>query len=610
MSSAVLAEAAADWPTLEAPSLCAAFQQTAAARPDEVALRTPGGDVEITWSAYADRVRSIAGGLASLGVQAGDIVLLMLTNRPEFHLVDTAVMHLGAVTVSIYNTYPEDEIRGILNETGARVVVSESAFVDRVAGAAGDGVQLVMADDASHPGTITLGDLEGRGPVDPDFDATWRAVDGDSELTLIYTSGTTGPPKAVRCLHRTMMFPMGSLHRVAPIGPDGRVVSFLPFAHIAERYFSHYAAMVFGFSITCCADPAQLGRAVAEVHPTRFFSPPRVYEKVMSGLQAAIADLPPDEQQTTRAAIEVGYERVRAEQTGGGVSAELAARHARADDEVLLGLRRRIGLDVVEWISVGAAPTPYHVLEFFHAIGVRIAEFWGMSECLLALANPTASARLGTVGRVVPGVEVMLADDGEILVRGENVMPGYRNAPEKTREAIDPAGWLHSGDIATQDEDGYVSIVDRKKEIIINSAGKNMSPSRIESLLKGSSDLIGQAVCVGDGRNYNVALLVLDPEASRAWARQNDRSDATVEELATDQAVRDLVAEAVERANGQLARVEQIKYHELLGTEWVAGGEELTPTSKIRRRTINEKYADVIEGMYASGERSTAAGRT
>jgi long-subunit acyl-CoA synthetase (AMP-forming) len=264
------------------------------------------------------------------------------------------------------------------------------------------------------------------------------------------------------------------------------------------------------------------------------------------------------------------------------------------------GLRARLGLDQAVAVNVGAAPTPLEVLEFFHAIGIPVGELWGMSEtCGVATLNPPEKVKLGTVGPPTPGIDLKLAADGEVLVRGDSIMAGYRNMPEKTAETIDGDGWLSTGDIGELDDDGYLKIVDRKKELIINAAGKNMSPASIESDLKTSSPLIGQAVAIGDQRSYNVALLILDPEYAPTWAEKNGIEDSSLAALATDERVQAAVQEGVDAANAKMARVEQIKKFTILPTDWEPGGDELTPTMKLKRKPINEKYEAEIEALYA-----------
>jgi long-subunit acyl-CoA synthetase (AMP-forming) len=282
------------------------------------------------------------------------------------------------------------------------------------------------------------------------------------------------------------------------------------------------------------------------------------------------------------------------------VPAEVTAAAQAAEEGMFSALRHQLGLDEAAAVSVGAAPTPVEVLEFFHAIGIPVGELWGMSEtCGVATSNPIDRIKLGTVGPPMPGVELKLAGDGEVLVRSAANMPGYRNMPEKTAETIDAEGWLHTGDIGELDEDGYLRIVDRKKELIINAAGKNMSPASIESKLKSASPLIGQVAAVGDARRYNVALIVLDPDYAPVWAQRQGIDDTAPESLAEHEAVRREVEAAVGSANERMARVEQIKKFKILPTEWAPGGDELTPTMKLKRKPIEHKYAAEIDALYA-----------
>jgi long-chain acyl-CoA synthetase len=513
---------------LDARSLCEAFQITAARRGDAIAVRTPDGSVELSYAQLRDEVERVARGLHRLGVRAGDAVGLMMVNRPEFHVVDLAAIHLGATPFSVYNTSSPEQIEYLFGDAGNKLAIVERAFAQRVP----DGPDVVPVEE--------LGELDPD--PDLDFEASWRAVGPDAVLTLIYTSGTTGPPKGVEITHANMLAELRGLDDFLGAMTPGRAVSFLPSAHIADRWASQYTALcTYGHELTCCPDPREVMAVVREVHPTIFGAVPRVWEK-------------------TKAALEAG-----------GVPKE--------------AIKAALGLDQCERFVIGAAPTPVEVLEFFAGAGIVIQEVWGMSELsCVATMVPADDARFGTVGKPIPGVEVKLADDGELLVRGGIVMRGYRNQPEKTREALDADGWLHTGDVATIDEDGFVTIIDRKKELIINAAGKNMSPANIESALKSAGPLIGQACVVGDRRPYNVALLVLDPEAGL-----DPRNPEVLERVQSE----------VDAANSRLSRVEQIKRFALLEEEWLPGGDELTPTMKLKRKPIVEKYTERIEELYA-----------
>jgi long-chain acyl-CoA synthetase len=578
-------------------TVCELFQITSSQHADREALRTRGGEVTLTWREYAQRVRDIAAGLVALGLARGETLALMLVNRPEFHLADTAAMHVGAVPFSLYNSSSAEQVEHLLADSGTRIVITEQAFLESIerARAGRASIEHVFVVD----GTPSLTSLEQFGAPDFDFDDRWRAVQPSDLLTLIYTSGTTGPPKGVQITHANYMAELRAFAGIADFKP-GRLVSYFPMAHMAERVVSHYNAIAYGHTVTCCPDPRQVIAYLPEVRPTFFFAVPRIWEKVKAALEAGIANEPDEAKRAAiHGAFELGLRRVRLRQAGEEVPRDLAAQCARADESVFSKLRERLGLDQAEHILTGAAPSPVDVLEFFHAIGIEILEVWGLSESTgLATSNLPGRAKLGTVGLPATGVELRLADDGEVLVRGGIVMVGYRGRPEKTAEAIDAEGWFHTGDVGTLDDDGYLRIVDRKKEIIINSAGENMSPANIEAQVKGSSTLIGQACVIGDRRPYNVALIVLDPDSAATFANHRSLDDHSLAGLARDGAVIEEIASAIERANSGLSRPEQIKKFRVLGTDWEAAGDELTPTLKLKRKPIEQKFADEIEALY------------
>ncbi len=499
----------------QALTLCEAFQLTAANKAGQVALRTPGGKVELTFAQVAARVEKIARGLHRLGVRHGDTVGLMLLNRPEFNLCDCAAMHLGATPFSIYSTCSPEQIAYLFSNAQNKVLITESQFLEKIWAAGVNSLEHVVSVDGAPDATIGLEQLEAFDAPDFDFEATWKSVQPEDLVTICYTSGTTGPPKGVELTHANVLAECHAAAAVIEHDPEGRIISYLPNAHMADRYSTHYVQLLYGTEVTVISDVTQITAVIAEVHPTSFGSVPRVWEKMKAGLQAAIAAEPDGaRKQAVQWAIGVGLERVRAEQAGEAVSEELLDECAKADELVLGRLRERLGLDQTKMLYAGAAPTPVEVLEFFHAIGLPICELWGMSELTcVGTCNPRERPKLGTVGPPLPGIEVKIAEDGELLCRGEMVMRGYRSDPTQTAEAIDADGWLHTGDIAEIDAEGYVKIVDRKKELIINAAGKNMSPANIEAQLKGSSPLIGQAIAIGDRRPYNVALIYSTPTA-------------------------------------------------------------------------------------------------
>ncbi|HXS46369.1 MAG TPA: long-chain fatty acid--CoA ligase [Solirubrobacterales bacterium] len=577
---------------LSAKTMCEAFQLTAAEYAAAPALRLKDSDYEATFAEYAEAVRRRAAGFAALGVERGDTVGFMLVNRPAFVLTDCAAMHLGATCFSIYNTSSPEQIEYVVGDAANRVIVTEAAFLERVLEAR-ERVEtlehVIVVDGEAPEGTVSLAELETMGDPDFDFEAAWRAVEPDDLLCLIYTSGTTGPPKGVQISHDNMTSQWRACDEVHATSPGGRTISYLPSAHIADRWGLLYSQMVYGSCMHCCPDPRQLVAYSIEVKPTTWGGVPRIWEKLKAAIEMGMGgEQDAKKREATERAMEVGRRRAAA-YIAGDIPADLQAEWERADELVFSKIRATLGIDQVEWFVVGAAPTPPEVLEFFLALGIEICETWGMSETTaIATMNRPGAMRVGTVGPPMPGVEVKLATDGEVMVRGPVVMKGYRNMPDKTAEALTEDGWLLSGDVGEFDADGYLRIVDRKKELIINAAGKNMSPANIEAKLKAASPLIAQVVAIGDRRPYNVALIVLDREtlAARGAAAEDPETIAEIER-------------AVASANERLARVEQIKRFRVLDGEWEAGGDELTPTLKLKRKPIGEKYAAHIEALYA-----------
>ncbi|MUL78691.1 long-chain fatty acid--CoA ligase [Mycolicibacterium sp. CBMA 226] len=538
-----------------------AFQQMVAARGDAVALRSADGARTYTWRQYADEVRRIAGGLAALGLRRGDTFAALLTNRPEFNLTEAAASHLGATTYSIYNTCPTEQIEYLLTDADTRIVVTERQYVDKVKAAQSPVEHILVIED----------DDIGRLQPDDDFDfeAAWQAVHPDDVLCLIYTSGTTGPPKGVEHTHRSAIAMAEAVNAFYPYACGDTFISYLPSAHAADRFFTHYFGVLGGIELITLAEAKLLPAVLSQVRPSLFIAVPRTWEKLKTGVQLQLkAD-----------------DRLKA-------SFDVGAPH------VIDAIKRRLGFDRLKWALSGAAAIAPDDFAFIQKLGIPVSEMWGMSECGLGTGAPPSMARQGTVGMAPPGAELRLADDGELLLRAPSVMKGYRNNPVKTAEAIDADGWLHSGDIAEIDDEGYVRIVDRKKELIINAAGKNMSPTNIEGAIASSSPLLGPVVAIGDGRPYNVALITLDPDAATTFAAELEIS-ADPAAMAAEPKIRDIVAKAVEVGNAKLSRVEQIKRFTILPTFFAPGSDELTPTSKLKRKPIAAKYAAQIEELYA-----------
>ncbi|MFY9587941.1 MAG: AMP-binding protein, partial [Actinomycetota bacterium] len=513
--------------------------------------------------------------------------------------------------VSLYNTLAPEQISYIANHCGARfAVVEDIGFLERFLKAREEMPHLEQvilirgaSEESASDWVVAWDDVMATGAAqaakDPEaFDRSWKQVAPDDIATLIYTSGTTGPPKAVIDTHRQLLWHWEMVSRVYEFRPDDSGLSYLPLAHAAGRLSGHYQPISYGGTVTCVPDFNDLLIHLLETRPTLFLGVPRVWEKLYAGMNAALAAQPDENLRSlVQGAIDTAREVVAHEQKGAEIPEELRARYEQAKP-ILNAVLDRVGLNRVRWAMSGAAPISTEVLEFFTALGIQLFEVWGMSELTaVATGNAPGRVRIGTVGPATPGVEVKLADDGEILARGGNVMAGYYKDPEKTAETIDADGWVRTGDIGAVDEDGYFSIVDRKKELIITAGGKNISPANIENLLKDHL-IIGQACVIGDRRAYLTALIVLDPDVAPAWAASKGIKAATLAELASHPDVLAEVQTAVDQANERVARVENIRKFTVLPAEWTAESEELTPTLKLKRRVITTKYADDIEAMY------------
>ena len=587
-------------------TVTARFRDRVRDQADEVALRAKDGDrwVETTWGEYGEQAARVAGGLRELGVGEGDRVLLMLRNRVEFHVVDLGVLLLRATPISVYNSSSPEQLQYLAQHSRAKVAVVEADFLERLQKVRAELEDLqavvVLDPDESHgEDVVRYESLLEAEPVDTD--AAADAAQPDDLLTVIYTSGTTGPPKGVMMTQANAVAEADIIYEsvVQRDATGWDVISYLPMAHIAERVVSHYGGPLVGIVATSCPDPTQVGAYLREVRPDAFFGPPRIWEKMKSSIETTIAAQGEERRAGFQQALEAGKKVDQARRRNGGeVPSEHAETWEQLDAAAFAPLRQMLGLDDATWLLTAAAPIPVEVIEFFRACGLPLSECWGMSETTGGLTWSHWDYVLGSVGRPAPGCEVRIADDGELLCRGPNVTTGYLDEPEKTAEALDDDGWLHTGDVARVDDDGYVYLVDRKKELIITAGGKNVSPANVEAALKGIP-LVGQAAVVGDGRPYLVALLTLDPDAAEQWARSNGKDDVALEDLADDPDVLAEVERGVEEANQGFNRVEQVKKFSLIGEEWMPDSELLTPTMKLKRRGVNQRYAERIDGLYA-----------
>ncbi|MFF5112448.1 AMP-dependent synthetase/ligase [Streptosporangium sp. NPDC000509] len=608
----VLEERAAIEREIAGRTVCDQLKEAAESNPDAPAYSDPveGGWSTLTYSQARQRVLEIAAGFAALGLEPGEAVALMMINRSEHVLADLGAVHAGGVSCSVYSTFAPEQVAFVAGDVGARIAVLGGPadlarwepVLDELPGlrkvivleGAPAGDRFLSWDDFLALGRETLA-------ADPEaVDARWRAVTADDVLTVLYTSGTTGNPKGVPLTHSNVFFEVVATTRMADLPNNGTQISYLTYAHIAERVLSLYLPL-FKFSHThFCTDLTQLGATLGQVKPVLFFGVPRVWEKMMARLQALLATQPEEQQEGVRRAMAAGLAYVEANQYGRTPSPEVLAAYEQADAALLSIIRSMIGFDNAGWLATAAAPMPLEVQRFFAGLGLRILDVYGMTETTGAFtANAPERFKLGTVGQAGPGVEVRIAEDGEIITRSPANTRGYLGRPEATAELLDEDGWLHTGDVGSIDEDGFVSIVDRKKELIITSGGENISPANIENHLK-EHPLIGQALAYGDSRPYPVAILTLDGEVAPGWAQANGISFTTLADLAEHPDVLKAVEGAIAAANEKLARVQQVKRWRLLPVEWTAESAELTPSLKLKRRVIHSRYAEIIDGMYES----------
>jgi len=572
-------------------TLCELFSATVAGRGDRPAL-AQAGHPGYSWTEYAGRVARVASGLAELGVRHGEPVALALGPSPEFHVVDTALFHLGAVPFSLQDRDTVEHDVDNLRLAGVHTLITDlerREHVRKVVDRHGAITNVVVVD--AEPGggrELSLVDLLDRTAA-VDLDVLRKAVDPEDIATLIFTSGTTGAPKAVQLSHRAITSAVRGTLALAP-SVDGDALSYLPLNHIAERFMSHYTALATGTTIHSVPDPAALYDEIVRIRPTRFFGIPRIYEKLATRARALIEADP-----ALVAALELSRRKVRADQERRQLpDGVVTAADAALGD--LAPVRVALGLDRAEFLGVATAPSSAAMLEFFLSLGLRVSDIWGMSEIIMCTLNPPHAIRLGSVGRFLPGVEGRIAPNGEVQVRGSNAFSGYLGDPLRTAETMDPDGWVSTGDLGSI-EDGYLSIRGRKKEILITATGKNISPAAVEAALKDASPLIEHAVAIADGRRYVTALVALDPDALAAFAAQHGHSGAFAE-LSTQPDVRAAIADAVASANLTLAGPETVRAVEIASEPWSPGGDELTATSKLRRDEVARKYADTIERLY------------
>jgi long-chain acyl-CoA synthetase len=575
-------------------------------KPDCLLHKVNGKFVPISTQELVERVRGLAKALRDLGVRRGDRVALMAENGPHWPTVDFAVLAIGGAHVPIYPTLLPEQAAYIVQDSGAKVVLAQGK--ERLQGllerrSEMPSVEHFVAIGCEPPaGTLGFVDLieRGRGWDQAALEAECKLAGTDDLATLIYTSGTTGNPKGVMLSHGNIASNVvNALERLDIVG-DYTALSFLPLAHSFERTVD-YIYFYRGCTIAYAESVQAVAQNLGEVKPQVFVSVPRVYEKVLARVQENVAKSSPTKQKIFRWAVGVGKEALPWRLRKSSPPGLLGIKTAIADKLVFGKIRERLGGRFVMAVS-GGAPLGRDVAEFFWGAGVPIYEGYGLTETSPVLTvNAYDAVKMGSVGKAIPGVELRLAEDGEILARGPNIMLGYFNNPTATAEVIDAEGWFHTGDIGQLDGEGFLTITDRKKELIVNAYGKNIAPAPIENLLK-SDPLIGQAVVIGDQRPFCVALLVPEFEGLRSWARREGIAATDDAKLVREAKVRAHFASAVERANAELARFEQIRAFEILPAEFTLETGELTPTQKVKRRVILKKYAETIDGLYRGHE--------
>lgn len=599
---------------MPAQTIVERFNERVSQHPDRVALRFKSGGRwnDITWREYGNHVRAAGKALIALGVGHGDKMSLLSKNRPEWHIADIACLSVGAATAPIYVTNSPDQVRHVVADSDSKVIVVEdNDQLEKVLKVRGElpALQKVVVisgyqGDADADFVLSWEDFLalGNDVADSSFDDALKSVKPEDLATFVYTSGTTGNPKGVMLTHSNIWWTCQSSEQHIPIGnaEDGRALSYLPLSHIAERMISHILQIYYG---TCTWFAESLDTLIADLQeckPTYFFGVPRVWEKFYAGVQAKMAAADPNDRKAKLAkkAVEVGHKVTVLEQEAvnrGGKMADaniplpLKLQHALLDKLVLTKIRAAFGLEQCDLALSAAAPLSADLIWFFHSVGIKITEGYGQSEDNGPTSwNPPDAIKIGTVGTALKGVEVKIADDGEILVRGGNVMAGYYKNEEATKETIDSDGWLHSGDVGEFDAHGYLKITDRKKDLIITAGGKNIAPQEIENRVKHAHPLISQVVVIGDRRPFLTALVTLDEEKTQGKGS----------ELANDPSTHAEIVAAIGKVNEGLAKVEGIKKIRILERDFLQEENEITPTMKVKRKQINEIYADVIEDMY------------
>ena len=587
------------------------FFQQVRRRGDGLALRYKEYGIwhRVSWNEYAAEVRKVAAGLLAFGLRRGENVCILGDNRPEWLYCHLGIMSAGGATCGIYATSAPEQIKYLLNHSEARLLFLENeeqlekAFqilsdtrVEKVVVWDAKGLwgfsdeRVVFFDDFLKQG---LGYLESHPGCVEDSEA---AIRPDDTAMIIYTSGTTGPPKGAMLAHKSILWILESALEAIPWAPEDEVISYLPFAHIFENFTSVFNSIRLGYVVNFVESADTLAQNLREVSPTYFAGPPRIWEKMASTVELRMADSTILKRTLYRLAFAIGRRRARAAQSG-GVGPLLRLAYALAYAAVLYPLKRRLGFDRIRVAVSAAAPAAPELFEFFHALGIPLLEVYGMTESTGVIsANRLERSRVGTVGEPIRGIEVALADDGEILTRGPHVFKGYFKDPELTAATVDREGWLHTGDVGAW-EDGHLKILDRKKDIIKTAGGKGITPAFIENKLK-FSPYIQDSVVIGDQKKYLIALILIDEDNVTKFAQDHRIPFATFADLTQNPEIRRLIQGEIDKVNKTVSQVESIKKFALLPRRFYEEEGDVTPTKKVKRRHIEERYAELIASLY------------
>jgi long-subunit acyl-CoA synthetase (AMP-forming) len=572
-----------------------------------------------TWAQYWTSVRRVGKGLMALGLQPGDCVAIVGANRRDWVICQHGINAAQGIPAPLYTTLLPEQMAYIVGNAEAKIVIcDDQTQLDKcisIADSESTIEHIVTMDDlgSNDSRVITLVGLMEKGDSvsDAELDARLAAVQMDDVALLVYTSGTTGLPKGAMLSHRGIDLIANAVATVFPFLLDTptRNVSYLPLCHAAEQGVTNFAGLIVQGQTYFCSDLTQIKDYLVEVHPTFFLAVPRVWEKFEAALRGKLAETTGIKAKLASWARATELAAFKQENATGRPVSSLS--RSLANKLVISKIKDALGLDEMQVALSGAAPISVSTLEFFASIGLSISEGYGMTETTaFASVQPRGRVKFGTIGTPLPGVEVMIADDGEIMLRGINMVKGYHRLPEKTAELYNEEGWMHTGDLGAIDQDGYISITGRKKDLIITAGGKNVAPSEMEGYLQ-SIPGVGQAVVIGDRQPYLSALIVLDPEALPELEVASQISDLTdVATAARNPEVKRFIEEEMEHAcNSKVARYQTIKKIRILPTVFSVDGGELTPTLKVKRNIVNEKYASEIASFYAEGQPAAQSAR-